>query len=87
MPGFVGLLGFAPARRRVLASVRFGFRAVRSAPSALGSAVRVGVARCLAVIAPGHRACHSSSCSPNLSFQRTRNSALRALPLTAELVR
>jgi hypothetical protein len=87
MPGFLGLLGFAPACRRVLASVRFGFRAVRSASGALGSVVRVGRARCLAVIASGHRACHSSSGSPNRSFQRTRNSALRALPLTAELVR
>jgi hypothetical protein len=87
MPGLVGLLGFAPARRRLLASVRFGFRAGRSAVSALGSAVRVGCARGVAVIASGHRACHSSSGSPNRSFQRTRNSALRALPLTAELVR
>jgi hypothetical protein len=87
MPGFIGSLGFAPTRRRVLASVRFGVSALRSAASAWGSAVRVGCARGVAVIASGHRACHSSSGSPNLSFQRTRNSALRALPLTAELVR
>ena len=87
MPGFVGLLGFVHVHGRVLASVRFGFRAVRCGSSAWGPAVRVGRARGLAVNALGHRACRSSSCSPNQSFQRTRNSALRALPLTAELVR